>query len=125
MLSLALIASLIAASYAAPCTEEQQKEATDCVLKVLADNPPCAMINSSCGLPQAADQCDCASKIAACAPTDCEPPTSAPVPASTATLDPACVQKCIDECGSGPCSDASVVGVSAVAIVAAVAARFF
>merc|ERR1712010_294156 len=125
MLSLALIASLIASSYAATCSTDQIIKAnTDCKTEVETNDEACKAFFSqtSCiGVPQTAETC-VEGKL-----SDCTLPTSGPVATTNGTMaaDP-CVTKCQEVgCSAAQCGDASVVGVSAVAIVAAVAARFF
>merc|ERR1712046_354839 len=128
MLSLALIASLIASSYAVTCSTDQIIKAnTDCKTEVETNDEACKAFFSqtSCiGVPQTAETCACRNAAETCVEgklSDCTLPTSGPVATTNGTMaaDP-CVTKCQEVgCSAAQCGDASVVGVSAVAIVAA------
>merc|ERR1739848_816114 len=129
MLSLALIASLIASSYAATCSvANSQKASEECQADVSAECKTFFESGAECGpIPQKAEDCSCSLDLQNCILGNLTCETEAPAPAptfnGTAPANP-CLDNCLKVC-SAQCGDASAVGVSAVAIVAAVAARFF
>merc|ERR1739848_833345 len=106
-----------------------QKASEECQADVSAECKTFFESGAECGpIPQKAEDCSCSLDLQNCilGKLTCETEAPAPAPTfnGTAPANP-CLDNCLKVCSSAQCGDASVVGVSAVAIVAAVAARFF